>query len=141
MSAAQTTEVLGISTTDHPPVLWLSDAVTHGLPVSSLDRVAELLAPQDKSFAYRVIPRPTLARRRSAHAALSPEEGAKVARLAEVWTLAREVWGSDEDARAFLFRKHAMLDMKRPIDVVLVDEFGRKLVEEILGGLLYGSAV
>ena len=82
-----------------------------------------------------------MARRRSDHASISPDEGAKVARLAEVWTLAGEVWGSDDDARAFLFRKHAMLDMKRPIDVVLADEFGRKPVEEILGGMLYDSAV
>jgi uncharacterized protein (DUF2384 family) len=37
--------------------------------------------------------------------------------------LAREVWGSDEAARAFL-----------------ANEFGRSLVEGILGRLQYGSA-
>lgn len=54
--------------------------------------------------------------------------------------LAREVWGSDEAARAFLFRPHPMLEGRRPIDVVLANEFGRSLVEGILGRLQYGSA-
>lgn len=71
---------------------------------------------------------------------LSPDEGAKVVRLAEVWALAREVWGSDAEARGFLFRPHPMLEGRRPIDVVLANEFGRPLVEGILGGLQYGSA-
>jgi putative toxin-antitoxin system antitoxin component (TIGR02293 family) len=141
MSAAQTAEVLGIPMAPHPPLTWMSDVVTQGLPVSSLDRVADLLSPEDKSFPYRVIPRPTLARRRSAHAPLSPEEGAKAARLAEVWTKAHEVWGSEEAARAFLFRPHAMLDMRRPIDVALATEFGGPLVINILGRLQHGVAV
>jgi len=50
------------------------------------------------------------------------------------------VWGSDDAARAFLFRPHPMLEGQRPIDVVLANEFGRPLVEGILGRLQYGSA-
>ncbi|MBV9777902.1 MAG: DUF2384 domain-containing protein, partial [Acetobacteraceae bacterium] len=82
------------------------------------------------------------ARRRkgTATARLSPEESARVARLAQVWALALEVWGGEEEARAFLFRPHPMLDERRPIDVVLANEFGRPLVEGILGALQYGSA-
>jgi uncharacterized protein (DUF2384 family) len=33
-----------------------------------------------------------------------------------------------------------MLEGRRPIDVVLANEFGRPLVEGILGRLQYGSA-
>jgi uncharacterized protein (DUF2384 family) len=33
-----------------------------------------------------------------------------------------------------------MLDGRRPIDMVLANEFGRPLVEGILGRLQYGSA-
>ena len=73
-------------------------------------------------------------------AVLSPDEGAKVARLAEVWAMARDVWGDDAAARAFLFRPHPMLEGERPVDVVLATEFGRPLVEGILGRLQYGSA-
>ena len=64
-----------------------------------------------------------------------------MARLASVWALAREVWGSDEAARDFLFRPHPMLEGRAPVDVVLANEFGRPLVEGILGRLQYGSAV
>jgi putative toxin-antitoxin system antitoxin component (TIGR02293 family) len=115
-----------------------------GLPVSALERIARAVAPDDRSFVFRLVPRATLARRKAAargHASrLSPEEGARVARLAEVWAFAREVWGSDKEARAFLFRPHPMLGDRPPVEVVLASEFGRPLVEALLGGLQYGSA-
>lgn len=141
-------EVLGIRARGQGPMslLGLAAEVDRGLPLSALERVARRIAPDDGAFAFRVVPRATLARRRKAagdHAArsrLSPDEGARVARLAEVWALAREVWGSDEEARAFLFRPHPMLDGRPPIDVALANEFGRPLVEGILGRLQYGSA-
>jgi putative toxin-antitoxin system antitoxin component (TIGR02293 family) len=126
----------------------LMTEVEKGLPLTALDRLAKAVAPNDASFAFRMVSRATLARRRKALATtrntpaarLSADESARVARLAEVWALAREVWGGDEEARAFLFRPHPMLEGRRPIDVVLANEFGRPLVEGILGGLQYGSA-
>jgi putative toxin-antitoxin system antitoxin component (TIGR02293 family) len=54
--------------------------------------------------------------------------------------MARDVWGGEDAARAFLFRPHPMLEGQRPVDVVLATEFGRPLVEGILGRLQYGSA-
>src|SRR5271165_2989282 len=142
---AEVADVLGIPGTGSP--LWIMHAVTEGLPLSSLDRVVGRVAPADKGFVFRVVPRPTLARRRKAMGAsasepavLSADEGSRVARLAEVWAMAREVWGSDEEARAFLFRPHPMLEGQAPIDVVLATEFGRPIVEGILGRLRYGSA-
>jgi putative toxin-antitoxin system antitoxin component (TIGR02293 family) len=122
--------------------------VEKGLPLTALDRIADAVAPDDSGFPFRMVARATLARRRKALATahdspasrLSAEESARVARLAEVWALASEVWGSDEAARAFLFRPHPMLEGRRPIDVVLANEFGRPLVEGILGRLQYGSA-
>lgn len=142
---AQIADVLGIAGTGSP--LWIMHAVTEGLPLSSLDRVVGRVAPEDSGFVYRMVPRPTLARRRKAVGSAAPapgvlsaDEGSKVARLAEVWAMAREVWGSDEEARAFLFRPHPMLEGQTPIDVVLATEFGRPIVEGILGRLRYGSA-
>jgi putative toxin-antitoxin system antitoxin component (TIGR02293 family) len=160
--------------------MWMSRAVTEGLPLSALESVVRQVAPDDKDFVYKFISRPTLARRKKAvqewkdhlvssdlpkarisgvrqasvrapartylprsrtpEPLLSPTEGARVARLAEVWAMARRVWGSDAEARAFLFRPHPMLEGGRPIDVVIADEFGRPLVEGILGRLQYGSA-
>ncbi|MHB8885637.1 MAG: antitoxin Xre/MbcA/ParS toxin-binding domain-containing protein [Methylovirgula sp.] len=126
----------------------LMHEVEKGFPLTALDRVAKAVAPDDAQFAFRMVSRATLARRRKAlsmagHAAaarLSADESARVARLAGVWALAREVWGSDAEARAFLFRPHPILEGRRPIDVVLANEFGRPLVEGILGRLQYGSA-
>jgi len=141
-------EVLGLRIRGPLLPMSLMSEVEKGLPLTALDRVAKAVAPGDAGFAFRMVSRATLARRRKALAAarnataarLSTDESARVARLAEVWALAREVWGSDEEARAFLFRPHPMLEGRRPVDVVLANEFGRPLVEGILGRLQYGSA-
>jgi putative toxin-antitoxin system antitoxin component (TIGR02293 family) len=69
-----------------------------------------------------------------------PTESARASRLSDIWTMARQVWGSDTDARAFMFRPHPLLDNVRPIDVVGESETGRQSVEQILGRLQYGSA-
>lgn len=118
----------------------LISRIEHGLPIGSLDRVAKLLAPLDTQFKYRLIPKATYERRRSAHR-LSSDEGTRLARLARVWSVATDVWGSADEARGFLFRPHPMIEDRRPIDVVIQNEFGAEMVVDILGGLKYGSAV
>jgi putative toxin-antitoxin system antitoxin component (TIGR02293 family) len=141
-------EVLGLHIRGPLLPMSLMTEIEKGLPLTALDRLAKTVAPDDAAFAFRMVSRATLARRRkalatsrnAAAARLSAEESARVARLAEVWALARAVWGGDAAARAFLFRPHPMLEGRRPIDVVLANEFGRPLVEGILGGLQYGSA-
>lgn len=95
---------------------------------------------EKQKFTAKAGARKYLSRSKIQEAVLSPTEGAKVARLAEVWAMTRRVWGSDAEARAFLFRPHPLLEDSRPIDVVIADEFGRPLVEGILGRLQYGSA-
>ena len=124
-------------------------AVQNGLPLTSLDRVVRSLAPSDNKFAFRIIARATLARRRKALAAannraegrLSAEEGTRLARLASVWAMALDIWGDGDAARRFMFEAHPLLHGRRPVDVVLESEFGRPVVEGILGRLQYGSAV
>jgi hypothetical protein len=58
-------EVLGIGASGPPPLM---SAVENGLPLASLDRVVDAVAPSDTGFAFRIIPRATLARRRKAFA-------------------------------------------------------------------------
>jgi putative toxin-antitoxin system antitoxin component (TIGR02293 family) len=113
--------------------------IEHGLPLAALDRVAELVAPGDAQFKYRLVPKATYERRKGAHR-LSADEGTRLTRLARVWSLALEVWGSEQEARDFLFRTHPMIEDRRPIDVVIQSEFGAEMVIDILGGLKYGSA-
>jgi putative toxin-antitoxin system antitoxin component (TIGR02293 family) len=54
--------------------------------------------------------------------------------------MALDVWQNDDDARDFLFRPHPMIEDKRPIDVVIQNEFGAEMVVDILGRLKYSSA-
>ncbi len=117
----------------------LISRIEDGLPIGALDRVAHLLAPGDAQFKYRLIPKATYERRKTSHR-LSSQEGTRLSRVARVWSLARDVWQSDEEARDFLFRPHAMIEDKRPIDAVILSEFGAEMVVDILGGLKYGSA-
>ncbi len=145
-SADPISQVLGIRASDP---FTLMSAVERGLPLTALDRVVHSVAPTDNKFAFRIIARATLARRRKAWAStkdkvegrLSAEEGTRLARLAGVWAMAIEVWGNQEDARRFMFDAHPLLHGRRPVDVVLESEFGRPVVEGILGRLQYGSAV
>jgi len=130
------------------PVMTIMRQIERGVSVTTLDRVTREVAPDDANFVFRIIPKATLSRRRKAHALhdtakamLSQEEGGRVARVAEVWAAALDVWGSPEAARAFLFRRHPLLAGERPMDVVLANEFGRPVVLDILGGLKYGTAV
>jgi len=117
----------------------LLSRIEDGLPLSALDRVARLLAPGDAQFKYRLVPKATYERRKGSHR-LSQDEGTRLARLARVWGLAVEVWQDEAEARDFLFRPHAMLEDRRPIDVVIRSEIGAELVLDILTGLKYGSA-
>jgi putative toxin-antitoxin system antitoxin component (TIGR02293 family) len=120
----------------------LAADVEKGLTLATLERVANAVAPDDSGFIHRLVPRATLIRRRAQPGArLTIEESARVVRLAAVWALAEEVWKDDAAARRWMFKPHMLLADRRPIDVVLASEFGRPLVEKILGGLLYGTAV
>ena len=134
--------VLGVEASG--PLLLMSE-VEKGLPLAALDRVVHSVAPADGKFAFRIVPRATLARRRKAAGTedtrLSADEGTRLARLATVWAMATEVWGSEDAARRFMFEPHPLLHGRAPVDVVLENELGRPVVEGILGQLQYGSAV
>jgi putative toxin-antitoxin system antitoxin component (TIGR02293 family) len=120
--------------------LWMSEAVDQGLPVVALDSLVALLSPEDDALRFEFVPRATL-HRRGRTQRLSPEESARVARVASVFALAREVWGSDAEARDFLNRRHLLLEDRTPLSVALANDLGARLVEQILGRLHYGTAV
>lgn len=67
-------------------------------------------------------------------------DGEDLAEAGRVWRYACVVWGSEEEAKASLFRPHPMLENHRPADIVLGSEVGAQLVEGILGRLRFGSA-
>jgi len=117
----------------------ISRKMEAGLPTRVVASFSHRVAPDDRVFQYRFVPKPTLARRVKSKR-LSSEESGKVVRVARVWALAVETWGSDEKARAFLNRPHPMLDGAIPMDAVFATEVGAREVEDILGRLQYGTA-
>ena len=134
--------VLGVKIAANPPASGLAylDLVGHGLPVKSLERIAHVVAPADASFKYRIVPKATLARSKASKR-LSAAHSVAVSRLASVWSQSVRIWKSEAGARDFLYRAHPLLAQRRPIDLVLENEIGARLVEEVLGRLEYGSAV
>jgi putative toxin-antitoxin system antitoxin component (TIGR02293 family) len=130
--------VLGIGARRHGP-MGITEQVEAGLPLAVLDRVTRLLAPEDASFRYRLVPKASLARRKQTKQLTAPESE-RLARVAKAWAVAMEVWGGEDAARDFLFRRHPMLDDERPIDVILRSELGASVVEDVLRRLQYGSA-
>ena len=134
--------VLGVETRAKPlksGVAYL-DLVGHGLPVKSLDRIAQAVAPGDSNFKYRMVPKASLARSRTSRR-LTAAQSVAVARLASAWSQALRIWKSESGARDFLNREHPLLAGRRPIDLVLENEIGAGLVRDVLGRLEYGSAV
>ena len=117
----------------------LDRQVEAGLPKASLGAVARHVygtSPDAAALMQRVIPSATFHRRGED---LKPQEGERVERLARVIATAEHVWGSVDDARAFLRTAHAMLGGKRPIEVALT-ELGARRVENLLWSLFYGVA-
>jgi putative toxin-antitoxin system antitoxin component (TIGR02293 family) len=121
--------------------LDLSQAVVRGLPVESVDRLSALIAPGDTALRHRLVPKATLARRqRTAQRRLSADESDRIARLARLWTFAKDVWGSAGSAQRFFAETHPLLGGRAPLDVAIESEIGARAVEDLLGRLKYGSA-
>lgn len=119
--------------------LDLAREVQSGLPVQSLHRLCTRIAPGDMGWRFRIVAKATLARRQVAQR-LSAEEGDRLTRTARVWSLAVDVWGSDDAARKFLQEPHPLLAGRIPADVITETEVGARAVEDLLGRLKFGSA-
>jgi putative toxin-antitoxin system antitoxin component (TIGR02293 family) len=139
---AELAGMLGISGRDNRPPgpVEIMDRIQEGLPVGALYSVSTQIAPDDKQFVFRIVPKASLARRKSQLKPLTGDESNRLARLAGVWSIAMSVWHDMDDARSFLFHPHMMLDDRRPIDCVIESEIGADLVKDILGRLVYGTA-
>jgi len=136
-------ELLGVKPKKKPfTALDLAEAIGAGLPVATVDRLCAAIAPGDASLRHRLVPRATLARRqRSAVQRLSAEESGRLARLAQVWAMAIEVWGSQAAAQRFMAEPHPLLGGRIPREIATETDIGARAVEDLLGGLKYGTAV
>jgi putative toxin-antitoxin system antitoxin component (TIGR02293 family) len=134
--------ILGLTRVGGPSLgpVQIMDRVQQGLTVATLYNFSGQIAPGDKQFVFRIVPKASLARRKRAHKPLTAEESNRLARLASVWAIGESVWKDTEATRAFLLRPHPLLEGRKPMEVVLESEFGAELVKAILGRLVYGTA-
>ncbi|MCR5855673.1 antitoxin Xre/MbcA/ParS toxin-binding domain-containing protein [Mesorhizobium sp. J428] len=139
LSVESVAKILGLPDKRPTSPYVLISRIEDGLPPNSVERIAQLLAPYDAQFKYRLVPKATYERRKASRR-LSFDEGTRLARIARIWALALDVWQTEEGAREFLFRPHAMLGDRRPVDLIIQSEFGAELVIDVLGGLKYGTA-
>jgi len=114
-------------------------AVQEGLPSESVEATIERIFPHDPNVRYQIVPRATMNRRLKNGERLSAQESEKLQRVARVFAMAIDVWGSEEEAREFMAKPHPMLDDRTPFEASL-SEIGAREVESILGRLLFGSA-
>ena len=131
--------ILGLGDGGISTPIELIDRIEKGLPTETLFEIAEAVTANPNEVVLGIVPKATLTRRRKT-GRLSAAEGAVVARIAAVWALALEVWGSPEAARGFLNRPHPMIEDRKPLDIVVQSEIGAEMVAQLLGRLQYGSA-
>src|SRR5436190_16527063 len=140
--AAILRDLLGMKPKNMETALTLAYSVQKGLPVSALDRFAGRVSPQDvRRFTYRVVPKPTLERRRRDKQLLTTEESDRLARVAKVFAFGLEVFRDEAKVRSFLDRPHPMLDDKAPLDIALATGPGADAVINVLGRAAYSGGV
>ena len=138
---ALVTDLLGVKPKKRG-TLTLAYSVEKGLPVSALDNFAARVSPDDaRRFSYRVVPKPTLERRRRDKQPLSVEESDRLARIAKVFAFGLEVFRDEAKTRSFLDRPHPMLDDRPPLEIALATGPGADAVINLLGRAAYSGGV
>jgi putative toxin-antitoxin system antitoxin component (TIGR02293 family) len=114
----------------------LDRVVRAGLPKRSLQLVARRAVEAGTSasaLVYAVVPPATFKRRSK----LTADESERTERLARVVALTDAVWDSPDEARAFLNRRHPLLDDETPLTVAR-SEIGARRVERLLADVEHG---
>jgi putative toxin-antitoxin system antitoxin component (TIGR02293 family) len=91
----------------------------------------------EEELSNLVVPRRTLARRRSRNELLTVEETDKAFRLKRIATIAERVFGNEDKAHRWLRKAKRHLDGETPI-AFLASENGARVVEEMLGRVEHG---
>jgi putative toxin-antitoxin system antitoxin component (TIGR02293 family) len=115
-------------------------AVEAGLPKAALKKVVgsiEREPASQRALMHKLVPEPTLRRRRYR---LNLVESERTERLARITALAQDVWENAADARAFMTTPHPMLEGDTPAEHTVTD-LGAREVEDILRALTFGLPV
>jgi len=136
-------QLMGLRKWQRVTPLELVEQVERGLPLSAVERLAEVLERGDREALYALASRSTIARaKRKAKPMLNREVSERVYAVARVLGAAFDVWHGDADAAVrFLNRPHSLLEGRTPFDVSKESTAGAELVVEMLGAGQAGVAV
>jgi putative toxin-antitoxin system antitoxin component (TIGR02293 family) len=143
---SRTFELLGGRKVLQRPVrnrLEAHDLLQDGLPGGVLDHLVKLVSilsvPHHGSLekVVGISTRTYQRHKESSTKRLSPEQSGRTWKFAEILSRATELFGSQDEAEAWLERPAMALDQRRPIDL-LSTTVGAESVEELLTRLEYG---
>lgn len=112
--------------------------IRKGLPFQSLERVSRRLAISSLAMVKSLgLARRTVARRIQEKKPLSAVESERLVRLTRVFAAARQVLGSDEKARRWMFKPSRALGGEVPLELLDTD-IGASAVFDELGRIEHG---
>ena len=118
--------------------LDLARLVDARLPLTSVESLSSHGMSDEEIYSF-ILPRRTLAHRKSRSEALTHDESDRAVRIARITSLAEEVFGEDAKAGRWLRKPKSRFDGRTPLEM-LRTEAGARLVEEMLMQLDYGFA-
>jgi putative toxin-antitoxin system antitoxin component (TIGR02293 family) len=116
----------------------LARLVEGRLPLTSVDSLTSHGLSDEEIYSF-ILPRRTLAHRKTRHEPLTHEESDRAVRFARITSLAEEVFGNDAKASRWLRKPKSRFEERTPLEL-LRTEAGARLVEEMLLQLDYGFA-
>ena len=129
----QIAELLGLPRPGSFDDIKLVDSMRHGFPARSAERVVRSMDPGGaRMSAYDLVAKSTLHRAIEADKPLSTDASETLWQVARVFIEARRQYRDTEEALAFLFRPHPLLDGRRPFDLARETAAGADLVLRVL---------
>jgi putative toxin-antitoxin system antitoxin component (TIGR02293 family) len=133
---------MGLKRPDTYTSLKLANEVAGGIPVRSAEAVVRRIDPTGQRLSiYDVVARPTYHRKKQQRKPLSKDDSEKVWQIARVFIEAMRHYHDGDDAAAFLFRPHPLLEGRRPIDLAKESVAGTALVLNLLAEAEAGVAL
>jgi len=114
----------------------LARLVDERLPVASLESLSHHGISDEEIYRF-ILPRRTLAHRKTRRESLTHEESDRAVRMARITAIAEEVFGDDAKASRWLRKPKMRFDGRSPLEM-LRTEAGARLVEEMLLQISYG---
>ena len=133
---------MGLAKPDTFTSLKLANTVASGIPVRSVEAVCKRIDPTGQRLSiYDVVAKPTYHRKKQERKPLSKDDSEKLWQIARVYLEAMRHYRDGDDAVAFLFRPHALLEGRRPIDLAKESVAGTALVLNLLAEAGAGVAL